>query len=195
MSNTYKSNDPFSTDYQEPKINNNGGNYTKLEAGDTELLILGNAISGYEYWTKPDEENKYGKPVRFREDEQIDISRLAEFRDDRGKVFFSMVVYNFNCNKIQIFRTTIKSIKNSLKAISTNKRLKRPQDYIITITKTITDASDPKNTTIYSLMQTVEQEVPLAVASVFDELALDLSLIYENKDPFEDKLNPIISLE
>jgi hypothetical protein len=195
MIDNFETTDPFNSEYVELKINNSGGDYTKFEIGDTEILILSNAISGYEYWTKPDADNKYGKPVRFKPKDTIDISQLASFKSDKGKIFFSMVVFNFNANKIQIFNTTIKAIKDGLKAISLNKRLKRPQDYIITITKTVGNPNDAKNTTTYSLMQTVEQEIPLAVAQVYDELALDLNLLYEGKDPFDNKNNPIIILE
>jgi hypothetical protein len=184
MTNTYKSNDPFSTDYQEPQTTSQG-NYTRLEQGANNILILSNAIAGYEFWT--DTTDKEGKAKR-----QANRCRFEELVEgEKAKIFYSMVVYNFNTKKIEIFTTTVRDIKDGLVAIKKNEDLKDPQDYKITITKTQTNPNDPM-TTSYRLQHTKEMQPTITIASQFESLELDLELLYSDKDPFEGKSNPVV---
>lgn len=184
MSNTYISNDPFSTNYQEPQATSQG-NYTRLEQGANNILILSNAIAGYEFWT--DTTDKEGKAKR-----QANRCRFDELPEgEKAKIFYAMAVYNFNTKKIEIFSTTVRDIKDGLVAIKKNEDLKDPQDYKITITKSQANPNDPM-TTSYRLQHTREMEPSIGIASQFDGLDLNLELLYTDKDPFEGKSNPTV---
>lgn len=77
-----------------------GGDYFKLALGQNKLMIVGDAVVGYEYWTADD------KPVRsatkFTETPNIKIRQVKntktgemEEKADTQKFFWAMPVYDF----------------------------------------------------------------------------------------------------
>ena len=102
-----------------------GGDYFKPTLGQNKVLIVGDAITGYEYWTKED------KPVRSKEkftdmpDVKIRQNKNpktgeVEEKADSQKFFWAMPVYDFKDESFKLWQITQKSIKENLASLQAN---------------------------------------------------------------------------
>jgi len=77
-----------------------GGDYFKLATGQNKILIVGDAVTGYEYWTNAD------KPVRskvkFVETPDAKVRQVKnqktgemEAKTDSQKFFWALPVYDY----------------------------------------------------------------------------------------------------
>ena len=98
-----------------------------LKPGLTELLILGPAITGYEYWKKE------GGPVRQSEvfDEPLpEGAKMEPTKDKDGnttgeqqakqKFYWAMPVYDFSTQTFEIWLITQKGLREELLALQNN---------------------------------------------------------------------------
>lgn len=123
-----------------------GGDFFKPESGNTKILILADAIEGYEYWTNDDKvvrsrekfdelENPKIRKVK-RTDKKTGIEQEVE-EADRQKYFWGVPVYNFSTESVQIFQIGQKGIRDELVAIQQNDDWGDPvKKYTLTINKT-----------------------------------------------------------
>jgi hypothetical protein len=102
-----------------------GGDYFKPAMGQNKILIVGDAITGYEYWTSQD------KPVRSKEKftdmpdvkiRQVKNQKTGAMEDkpDTQKFFWAMPVYDFKDQTYKLWQVTQKSIKESLSSLQNN---------------------------------------------------------------------------
>lgn len=102
-----------------------GGDYFKPAQGQNKILIVGDAIVGYEYWTNQD------KCIRSKEKftdmpdlkiRQVKNIKTGETEDklDNQKFFWAMPVYDFSDETFKLWQVTQKSIKESLSSLQKN---------------------------------------------------------------------------
>lgn len=116
--------------------------YLKLEQGQTELLIVGEVITGYQYWKQD------GGAVRSRDvfEEPLDGVRLKDKKDKQGNVigkepekqqfYWAMPVYNFKTSAFELAQITQKGIRDELLAFQNNADWGNPVGrYTFTISK------------------------------------------------------------
>lgn len=102
-----------------------GGDYFKPAQGQNKILIVGDVITGYEYWTQAD------KPVRskvkFEETPDAKVRQVKnqktgemESKTDTQKFFWAMPVYDFKDETFKLWQITQKSIKENLASLQSN---------------------------------------------------------------------------
>lgn len=118
-----------------------GGDYFKPKQGQNKILIVGDAVTGYEYWTTAD------KPVRSKEkfDETPDVkirqvknatTGQMEDKPDTQRFFWALPVYDFEDKAYKIWQVTQKSIRESLSSLQENADWGNPVGtYTINITR------------------------------------------------------------
>jgi hypothetical protein len=118
-----------------------GGDYFKLALGQNKILIVGEAVTGYEYWTNAD------KPVRskvkFTETPDAKVRQVKnqktgemESKTDSQKFFWALPVYDFKDEAYKLWQITQKSIKENLASLQANADWGNPVgNYTISIDK------------------------------------------------------------
>src|SRR3990167_9896089 len=106
--------------------------YMKFEMGENKFRILASPILGWEYWNADEKGGR--KPLRFRMDEEIDVSTLDE--PDKAKHFWAMPVWNYKQEKVQILEITQKGIQRTLRALAKDKEWGSPLEYNISVVRT-----------------------------------------------------------
>lgn len=149
-----------------------GSNYFAIEPGQNEILIVGPAITGYQYWRDK------GGPVRQPEvfDEPLpDDARMRDVKDKNGNVvgrekekqqfYWAMPVYNFKTKNFELAQFTQKGIRDGLLSKQNNPNWGDPVGkYTITIDKSGTSfqtkytveanpADDAKKAEIAAIME------------------------------------------
>lgn len=147
-----------------------GGNYTKLDQGETKLRILSDAITGYEYW------NTENKPVRS-DQYPGDTPDIRE--DSKPKHFWAMVVYNYSTKTVQIWQVSQKSIQNSLLNLVQDSDWGSPKDYDIKI-KREGEGLDTR----YQLSPSPKSKVSEDITRAYEAKPVDLKKLFTGEDPF-----------
>lgn len=96
-----------------------GGDYFKPEKGQNKILIVGDAVTGYEYWKNDD------KPVRskdkFEETPDIKVRTVDGVeKPDTQKFFWAMPVYDFKDDAFKMWQVTQKTLRDSLASLQAN---------------------------------------------------------------------------
>lgn len=170
------SNDSFLPEnYEAPKAG--GGNYTKLQDGETRLRILSNPIFGFEYW------NTDGKPVRVQQrpnGKPADM-RLVDNngREEKIKEFWAMKVYNYNEQQMQVCQITQSQIKNALAELSRDADWGHPKQYDVKITR-----SGKGLETKYVVTPVVPKPVSEEVKKAYGATPINLEALFSGDDPF-----------
>ena len=123
-----------------------GSSFLKLEQGQTEILIVGPTITGYQYW-RDGAEGK-AECVRSREvfEEPIADVRMKDKKDKDGNVvgkepekqqfYWAVPVFNLKTEMFEVAQFTQKGIRDDLLALQNNKNWGDPTGkYTITIEK------------------------------------------------------------
>lgn len=114
-----------------------------LNPGVTELLIVGPALTGYEYWKKE------GGPVRQADvfDEPLPVeAKMEDEKDKEGNVigqkqvkqkfYWAMPVYDFSTKTFEIWLITQKGLREELLQLQNNPNWGDPTGrYSVTVTK------------------------------------------------------------
>jgi hypothetical protein len=118
-----------------------GGDYFKPATGQNKILIVGDAVTGYEYWTNAD------KPVRskvkFTETPDAKMRQVKnqktgemESKTDTQKFFWALPIYDFKDGSYKLWQITQKSIKDNLASLQANADWGNPVgNYTISIDK------------------------------------------------------------
>lgn len=157
-----------------------GGDYFKLEKGQNKILIVGDAVTGYEYWTNED------KPVRSREKftetpnikvRQVKNEKTGEMeaKNDTQRFFWAVPVYDYKDESFKIFQITQKTLRDSLASLQNNADWGNPiGTYTISI-----DKQGENLTTKYTVMAnpTKDPEVLAGVVANYNEAPIDLDKV------------------
>lgn len=168
-------------DYKEPTT---GGGYLKMkDYNEVTLRILSEQpLMGYEYW------NKDGKPVRLAEKptstpEDIGLDKSGNV--NKIKHFWSMVVYNYKTESIEIFNITQASIRQPILALAQSEDWGNPNDYDIVVTK----KGEGLNTE-YAVMPKPKKPVSAEVLEALKETPVNLDALMTGDNPFDAPVAP-----
>jgi len=117
-----------------------GGEYFKPEKGNNKILIVGDVVTGYEYWTN---DNKvYRSPEMFEETPNIRVQEKVnpqtgekEQKTDSQKFFWALPVYVYDTDSIMLYEITQKGIRDDLLALQEGEWGNPVGSYTITIKK------------------------------------------------------------
>lgn len=117
-----------------------GANYFKAEKGQNKILIVGDAVTGYEYWTA---DNKvFRSPEVFEETPGIRTRKVKDKGgnekevDEKQKFFWALPVYDYADKTIKIYEITQKKVRDALAGLQANEDWGNPVGkYSVTITR------------------------------------------------------------
>lgn len=143
-----------------------GGSYFKPEPGQNKVLIVGDAIEGYEYWTNGGEVRR--SPKVFSETPDIRTRTVdGEEKADKQKYFWAMPVYNLNTKSIEAWQVTQKGIRDSLASLQADEDWGDPTSkYTITITKSGEGLNTEYSVTPNPIKKETEEVIAAAKASL-----------------------------
>lgn len=154
-------------DYVAPRTN---GSYTKLTNGTNKIRILSSPILGWEEWID-------NKPVRYRMDE-----KPTSWNDPAspGRHFWSLIVWNYEEERIQILHITQGSIRKAIEDISADKDWGVPFYYDLKITR---EGEGLK--TKYTVKPLPHKELDPKIEEAFNDNKCNLDMLFDGKDPFD----------
>lgn len=117
-----------------------GSSYTKFEQGATELLILGDAVPGYQYWTEDGVKRSrevFAETPGIRQKKVKDKKTGVEtLENEKQQYFWALPVYNFKTANVEMWQITQKGLRDKLAALQANDNWGDPTGkYTITVTK------------------------------------------------------------
>lgn len=154
--------------------------YMRLEPGDNKFRILGSALVGYEYWDVNKKPHRSPTPfVGVPQDARLTNEGLF-----KPKHFWSMVVYNYKDQKVQILEITQGSIQKGISAYLKDEDWgPDPKMYDLKITKTGEDLN-----TEYSVR--AGNKKPFEGKLDKDVGKINLNALFTGGDPFSTEVNP-----
>jgi hypothetical protein len=143
--------------------------YMKLQEGENKFRILSRPILGWEDWQDK-------KPIRFRFNE-----KPAKPVDPKKPIkhFWSMIVWNYNEEEIQILHLTQATIRKSLEALCSDSDWGSPYFYDLKILK-----SGEGMETEYALNPIPHKALHPMIQDRFNERRCNLDALFDNDDPF-----------
>ncbi len=154
------------TDYQAPKATNY---YMKFQEGENKFRILSQPIIGWEDWQDK-------KPVRYK----LDQKPTKPFDPKKPlKHFWSMIVWNYSLEEIQILHLTQATLRKSLEALCSDSDWGLPYFYDLKVVK-----SGEGMETEYMLNPLPHKPLPAHVQAMFNERRCLLDALFNNDDPF-----------
>lgn len=118
-----------------------GAGYFKAEQGQTEVLIVGPVVTGYQFWKLDGVERSpevFEEPlqgVRMR-DVKDKAGNLVGQEPEKQQFYWAMPLYNFKTESFELAQFTQKGIREELLALQTNAKWGDPTgNYTITIDK------------------------------------------------------------
>jgi len=153
-------------DYKAPKSSNY---YAKLMEGENKFRILSQPILGWEDWVEK-------KPMRYRMD-----AKPLKSHDPKKPMrhFWSMIVWNYNEELIQILHITQASIRNSIEALCNDNDWGAPYFYDLKIIKS-GDGMD----TEYMINPLPHKPLGEHIQAQFMDKPCNLEALYDGADPF-----------
>lgn len=154
-------------DYIAPRSN---GSYAKLMNGVNKLRILTAPILGWEDWID-------NKPVRYRMDD-----KPAFWSDPSkpGKHFWTLIVWNYQEDRIQVLQLTQGSIRKAIEELYKDSDWGAPYFYDIKITR---EGEGLK--TKYTVNPLPHKDVEDHVKEAFAQNPCNLEALFSGQDPFE----------
>ncbi len=153
--------------YESPK---SSSFYMKFQEGENKFRILSRPVMGWEDW-------KDKKPLRFQMHEKpvksIDIKKPI-------KHFWSMIVWNYSEEEIQILHLTQSTIRKSLESLCADLDWGAPYFYDLKVIK-----SGEGIETEYVLNPLPHKPLHPMVEDRFQERRCNLDALFYNEDPFE----------
>ncbi|MDO8430394.1 MAG: hypothetical protein Q7S72_00165 [Candidatus Taylorbacteria bacterium] len=152
--------------------------YMKLAVGENRIRVLSSPIMGWEWWedTVREDGTKGRTPKRVHMDESV-----GEEHMESSKHFWSLLVWNYEQETLQIMHITQKTIQRALRALAKNKRWGNPRNYDIVIVRTGQDLQD----TEYEVIPEPPTEADKKIKDAYAKTTVNLEALFEGKDPFE----------
>lgn len=144
-------------------------NYMKIQNGENKLRILSAPILGFEEWVD-------NKPLRYR----MNNKPLAP-KDPKCVIrhFFSMVVWNYQEERIQILNLTQATLRKKLEILSKDEDWQQPYFYDIKIIK-----SGEGKETKYDINPLPHKSVRQDIINAFHAKPCYLEALFDSQDPF-----------
>jgi hypothetical protein len=118
-----------------------GAGYFKAEQGQTEILIVGPVVTGYQYWKADGAERSpevFEEPlegVRMRDKKDKDGNVVGQ-EPEKQQFYWALPLYNFKTGVYELAQFTQKGIRDELLALQNNDKWGDPTgNYTITIDK------------------------------------------------------------
>lgn len=155
---------------------------SKADNGEHKIRILSDPINGWLDWiveppVKPGGKDQW-TPVRtLPTDKRPPISAERE-----PIAFWSMVIWNYNENRLVIWDLTQGSIIKKLKELNNSKNFGDPKNYDLIVTKT----KSHNGKTTYDILPLPPSPLSERIKEFYEKTPVRLGALYENKDPFKD---------
>lgn len=162
------------------KIPAGPSNYMKFEPGANKFRIVGDAITGYEYWTEKDDKKS---PVRVKKLSDVPVAR--RFGEDRAKHFWAFPVYNYSSEQVQVLSINQVTIQTVIEAYTSNPDWGNPKEYDITVTK-----KGEGWDTEYIVTPSPKKPISEEIASLVSGTPIRMEALFTNEDPFEIAIEP-----
>ncbi len=151
--------------------------YFKLEQGDNKFRILGQAITGYEYFT--DEKKPVRSATPFKETPNIGTNDDGSTK--KVSHFWAFPVFNYKTNQVEVFEVTQKTIQASLAGYSADTDWGDVTSYDITINK-----KGEKLTTEYNVRPSPKKPLSDEILAIVNSTAKPkLEALFVNGNPFD----------
>ena len=157
------------TDYELPK---KSSGYMKWEQGENRFRILSSPLIGMEAWTEDKKVTR--KPLGSEWD-------LAQYRKE-PKLFWSLVVWNYNHETIQILNITQYGILKELETLCKDKDWGNPKEYDIKVHRKGKDMND----TEYTVTAVPHMKTEKLILDAFVEANVELEALMSGDDPFKN---------
>lgn len=148
-------------------------NLSKLDQGQHKFRILSDIMVGWVWWT-----DRQPTRVRLAADVPSDV-REREDNREKARHFWSMVVWNYQDEAVQVMEFTQATVQEQLAALEANSDWGDLTSYDFTITK----AGEGKDTT-YSVAPSPHKDVPESALSAYENVTINLEALYDGADPF-----------
>lgn len=114
-----------------------GSGYFAAQQGQNKILILGEAIAGYQYW---DNQNSVTRSREVFEEtpgiKQRKNNKTGKMEDERQQYFWAVPIWNFASEKIEVYQITQKGVRDQLSSYQANDAWGDPTgSYSLTIDK------------------------------------------------------------
>lgn len=167
------------TNYEVPQ---KPSGYMKFTPGDNRIRILGTflegtAIKGYVYWITGKDGGRV--PVRKRENEPI-VTLELEDGEDSVRYFWSLPVYNYNLELVQILEITQRSVQKAITALAKDKDWGSPTGYDILINQT-----GQKLETRYTVQPKPAKPLAPEILKAYKDKNINIQALFKGEDPFK----------
>lgn len=147
--------------------------YMNFPKGESRFRILSDNIVGWEDW-------KDNKPVRYRITDHPKAPKPVDSTKP-VKPFMSMIVWNYNDEKIQILQIKQMSVIKELQSFIIDPDWGQPYFYDLKVTK-----SGDGMQTKYSVKPVAHKDTAKEIIQAFKETPIWLEALFEGNDPFDD---------
>ena len=159
-------------------------NYMRFEQGENKFRILASPILGNEGWVTEERDGKeVRKPVRKRMDEKIVGDELGD--PEKIRHFWTMPVWNYKAEMVQILEITQKKIQRTLRALAKSEDWGSPLKYDIGVHRTGETMQD----TEYQVVPSPPKSVAKEIKEAFDAKPINLEALFDGEDPFEKTID------
>ena len=182
---------PFDKNYKVPQ---RPSNYMRWQDGANKFRIINakESIAGYEAWDK-----RGDKPVVKRwtldgETEGTSNMLIADSfaiegdpngKTERARIFWSLVVWNYQTENIEVLNITQYSIRKELTALSKNEDWGVIDTFNITVNR---EKTGNKNTDVeYTVNPSPHTGISKEIIEAYKEKQVNLQALFTNDDPFE----------
>ena len=155
------------------KVPENQGDYLKFKPGDNKFRILTSPILGHQGW----EDTPDGNKVHRAKKESDLPSGLRDI-----KHFWSMPVWSYDNNRIQILTLTQSTIMRSIESFINNPDWGSPLNYNITVNK-----QGEKLKTEYNIIPSPKSELPQEVTEILAKTPINMEELYRGGHPLGEK--------
>lgn len=151
--------------------------YMKFGPGENKFRILSSPVVGWEDWDVTADGKKF--PIRYR---QEDKPADADVKSKDGiKSFWSMVVWNYAENAIQVLGFTQVSVQKAILALKQDEDFGDPTGYDIKVTK----LGNGKDGTSYTVLPLLKGDISEEIKQELIATPVNLDALFEKDgDPF-----------
>jgi hypothetical protein len=148
--------------------------YTKVKEGETlKLRVLSLQITdGFVRWSIDN------KPVRWRNGE--DEPAGFDFKDEKARYFWALVVWNYETSQTEVWEITQKSILEDLRKYANDEDWGHPNTYDLRITRTGVGLE-----TKYAMTALPHKKMSKEVEDAMNNSFPNVDALFTGDDPFE----------